>query len=191
MTNVVNAVKKVEELVMQFQEGNMTVFEQLYNHPAVEKKRESLRDWMLYDSDGDKVPPLKESDVNALLDACLLDAVETFVKGDDFIYSYRVFVSENFSNAIADQSSIALTIWKTVQELPFSIEDIERFASVSSKNAAYAFLVRREIYLYISSPLYNQTATEALQYLLNYSKTLYKRAWCLFLKFNSQGLRAV
>lgn len=82
MTNVVNAVKKVEELVMQFQEGNMTVFEQLYNHPAVEKKRESLRDWMLYDSDGDKVPPLKESDVNALLDACLLDAVETFVKGE-------------------------------------------------------------------------------------------------------------
>lgn len=57
MTNVVNAVKKVEELVMQFQEGNMTVFEQLYNHPAVEEKRESLRDWMLYDSDGDKVRP--------------------------------------------------------------------------------------------------------------------------------------
>lgn len=183
------ANKQLEEAITAFQSGELSAFSTIMNHRELAEERKSMQValsnplFQCY-----KHEPLAAGEIDAVLDASLLDALETWQKGQRVADSFCTFVLCKWQ-VIGYQretgGNLKNTLANCMRKMGLPADTLEIFSKSSKKASAYYTVLAIDLLTALETADFMESLQDFSQYLPNRVEPAAWRAFRNYCKDNA------
>ena len=181
--------KQLEEAITAFQSGKLSAFSTIMNHRELAEERKAMQEqlsnplFQCYEHE-----PLTAGEIDAVLDASLLDALETWQKGQRVADSFSTFVSCKWQ-VIGYQretgGKLKNTLADCMRKMGLPADTLEIFSKSSKKASAYYTVLAIDLLTALETADFMESLQDYSQYLPNRVEPAAWRAFRSYCKANA------
>ena len=181
--------KQLEEAITAFQSGKLSAFSTIMNHRELAEERKAMQEhlsdplFQCYEHE-----PLTAGEIDAVLDASLLDALETWQKGQRVADSFSTFVLckwQVIGYQKETEGKLQNTLANCMHRMGLPADTLEAFSKSSKKASAYYNVLAIDLLTALETADFKESLQDYSQYLPNRVEPAAWRAFRSYCKDNA------